>query len=170
MNLQRETLAFQTLLLAARQRHGLDESRCRLVMEFVAAAAEVRTTLQRELSALELNELRLGILVVLFGLCPSAVTPADLATHTGTTRSAVTEAIDGLEGRGWVKRERDTGDRRLIYVHLTEAGRATTDAALNRFLETVGRIGTLVPADAGGQLTSAMGHLVAGCKRISLTS
>lgn len=35
----------------------------------------------------------------------------------------ITLVIDNLEKRGWVRRERQTDDRRLIVIHLTSAGR-----------------------------------------------
>lgn len=44
------------------------------------------------------------------------VTAGDLAKITGLTTGAVTSMIDRLEKAGFVKRERDTKDRRKIFV------------------------------------------------------
>jgi len=38
--------------------------------------------------------------------------------------SNLTTVIDNLERNGWVRRERDTVDRRVQNVHLTDAGRS----------------------------------------------
>lgn len=162
--ISRETLAFRTLLDVARQREGLDESRCRLVLEFLSTAAAIRTNLNRALATLGLGELKLGVLVVLFGLDPTPATPADLAVHTGATRSAMTDVLDGLESRAYVRRERDHTDRRLIYVHLTDLGRAAAETALVQFLRQVGHVARHVPADAGPPLLTVSAQLVQGCE------
>jgi MarR family 2-MHQ and catechol resistance regulon transcriptional repressor len=44
--------------------------------------------------------------------------------------SNLTTVIDNLERDGLVKRERDEQDRRVIHVHLTEAGRNRIEAVL----------------------------------------
>lgn len=159
----RHTLAFRTLLEIAHQRPTLDENRCRYVLEFLSAAASVRTTLHRELSDLELTEVGLGVLVVLFTLQPGLSTHADLAMHTGVTRSAMTEVVDRLESRGYVRRQRDAHDRRLIYVQLTRAGHDAADTALTRFIEAAARISRYVDPQVGTTLVTACSQLSQGC-------
>jgi MarR family 2-MHQ and catechol resistance regulon transcriptional repressor len=44
--------------------------------------------------------------------------------------SNLTTVIDNLERAGLVRRERDVDDRRVIHVHLTEAGRVKIEAIL----------------------------------------
>ncbi|MBR7830610.1 MarR family transcriptional regulator [Actinospica sp. MGRD01-02] len=46
-------------------------------------------------------------------------TPGDLARLTGLTTGAITGVIDRLERDGYVRRERDSNDRRKIFVELT---------------------------------------------------
>jgi DNA-binding MarR family transcriptional regulator len=43
---------------------------------------------------------------------------------------AITNRIDGVERRGWVKRHRDPDDRRGTIVRLTPAGKAVADKAI----------------------------------------
>ncbi|MFD1150388.1 MarR family winged helix-turn-helix transcriptional regulator [Saccharothrix hoggarensis] len=50
--------------------------------------------------------------------------PARLADLTGTTRSAMSNLINTLERAGLVERTRDGQDRRVVFVALTDAGRA----------------------------------------------
>ena len=49
------------------------------------------------------------------------LTPGEIAKHLGLSSGAVTGLIDRLEAGGWVRRERDTADRRRILVHLSHA-------------------------------------------------
>lgn len=56
--MQRDTLVFHTILAAARQRNGLNEARCRLVLEFLSAATAANSSLHRKLAGLELSELK----------------------------------------------------------------------------------------------------------------
>jgi DNA-binding MarR family transcriptional regulator len=140
-----ETLALRTLLTVARQRDGLDEARCRVVLEFLDAAGSVDGVLQRKLTELGLTEHKFAVLVALFALDPAAATPADLSGHTGVTRSAMTAVLDALEVRGLVVRRRDTRDRRVVYVELTDTGRVAANAALMDYLRTADTLAQRVP-------------------------
>jgi DNA-binding MarR family transcriptional regulator len=51
------------------------------------------------------------------------LTAGQLAAQTGLTSGAITTVIDRLEKAGHARRVRDTGDRRRVYVELTEAAR-----------------------------------------------
>ena len=50
-------------------------------------------------------------------------TCAALARDLAHDKGAMTRLIDGLEERGLVSRERDTGDRRVVKLTVTPAGR-----------------------------------------------
>jgi DNA-binding MarR family transcriptional regulator len=140
-----KTLALRTLLTIARQRDGLDEARCRVVLEFLDAAGSVDGVLQRQLTELGLSEHKFSVLVALFALDPAAATPADLSVHTGVTRSAMTALLDALETRGLVVRRRDTRDRRVVYVELTDAGRVAANDAFMAYLRTADALAQPVP-------------------------
>lgn len=53
-----------------------------------------------------------------------AVTTAELARDQAQDPGAMTRAIDRLEAKGLVQRERSQQDRRVVVLELTEAGRA----------------------------------------------
>ncbi|HUN27332.1 MAG TPA: MarR family transcriptional regulator [Steroidobacteraceae bacterium] len=63
---------------------------------------------------------------------------------------AMTRMIDRLEAKGLIRRERCEDDRRLVYLQLTEAGRAAyprmrelSRRVQNRFLSAIGKIEAL---------------------------
>jgi len=46
-----------------------------------------------------------------------------LASLAGGSLSAMTRLVDGLDRRGWIRRQRSDDDRRRVQVELTEAGK-----------------------------------------------
>ncbi|MNV84464.1 Transcriptional regulator SlyA [compost metagenome] len=50
-------------------------------------------------------------------------TSASLARDLGIDPAAVTRALDRLETKGMLRRERSTTDRRVVHLVLTDAGR-----------------------------------------------
>jgi len=57
---------------------------------------------------------------------PTLMTPTQLAEETGLSTGTITGVMDRLERAGYVKRERDTTDRRLIFI------RPLSDKALRK--------------------------------------
>lgn len=51
----------------------------------------------------------------------------DIASAFNVSNSTVTDYVDYLENRGFVKRVRSEKDRREVYIHLTEKGRDWID-------------------------------------------
>jgi DNA-binding MarR family transcriptional regulator len=56
------------------------------------------------------------------GGSPYQATPGELAAQLGLSPAALTNRIDALERRGYVRREHDRDDRRRVVATLTEAG------------------------------------------------
>lgn len=56
------------------------------------------------------------------------ITAGQLAQKTGLTTASITGVIDRLEQAGYARRERDTGDRRRVVIHL-EAARVMREVA-----------------------------------------
>jgi DNA-binding MarR family transcriptional regulator len=146
-----DCLAYRTLLAIARQRQGLDAPRCQVVFEQLDTSAVLQAALHRVLAEYQLSERKFSVLVVLFTLDPDPSTPADLAEHTGVSRSAITEALDQLAAQNCIVRERDDRDRRTIYIRLTPSGHELLDRALMQYLRTAGDIARLLdpPAQSG---------------------
>ncbi len=68
------------------------------------------------------------------------LTPADLMRSSMVTSGAVTQRLDRLAGRGLVKRTPSETDRRVVFVSLTDEGRALIDRALPDHIATEHRI------------------------------
>jgi DNA-binding MarR family transcriptional regulator len=54
---------------------------------------------------------------------PYRATPTELAAALGLSPAATTKRLDAMERAGYLRREHDTGDRRRVFVTLTDAGR-----------------------------------------------
>ncbi|TVY02338.1 MarR family winged helix-turn-helix transcriptional regulator [Cohnella terricola] len=70
--------------------------------------------------------------------------PSDLLPYLETTPAAITTLLDRMERAGLVERNRDEGDRRIVWVTMTELGRAEVErgvavrsAIVNRSLERI---------------------------------
>lgn len=56
--------------------------------------------------------------------------PSDLAPHLATSPAAVTMLLDRMEKHGLIIRTRDAGDRRIVWVCITEIGKRETARGL----------------------------------------
>ena len=69
-----------------------------------------------------------AVLEALFHL--GSMTQGEISTKVLKSGSNMTTVIDNLERDGYVRRERDAEDRRVINVHLTEAGKRKIEVVL----------------------------------------
>ncbi|WP_324669998.1 MarR family winged helix-turn-helix transcriptional regulator [Geochorda subterranea] len=107
---------------------------CRLDRALTALCR--RLSQQAARAGMGLTPAQLFVLRALRGPHPVRVT--DLAERLGIGASAVTLLLNRLEGMGLVARQRDTGDRRVVRVGLTPAGRdvlAQVEAERTRLVE-----------------------------------
>jgi DNA-binding MarR family transcriptional regulator len=94
--------------------------RDRLALEFAAAVRKTGSLMQLVGQAaadrLGINATDLNCLNILS--FSGQLTAGELARETGLTTASITGVIDRLEEAGFVRRERDTKDRRRVVVHL----------------------------------------------------
>jgi DNA-binding MarR family transcriptional regulator len=57
-------------------------------------------------------------------------TPAAVTEYFGLTKGTVSQSLKILEDRGLIAKSADTHDRRVVHLHLTEAGRAVLGEAM----------------------------------------
>ena len=76
----------------------------------------------------DLTYSQFAVLEALYHL--GSMTQGEVSTKVLKSGSNMTTVIDNLERDGLVRRERDAEDRRVINVHLTEAGSGKVEAVL----------------------------------------
>jgi DNA-binding MarR family transcriptional regulator len=64
----------------------------------------------------------------------------ELSQRVGLMENSTVIAINVMEARGWIKRQRDEADKRRLCIYLTEEGRSL--ANLRAVAQNVGRIAT----------------------------
>lgn len=76
----------------------------------------------------DLTPSQFAVLEALYHL--GSMTQGEISQKVLKSGSNMTTVIDNLERDGFVRRERDAEDRRVIHVHLTEAGTSKVEAVL----------------------------------------
>jgi DNA-binding MarR family transcriptional regulator len=114
---------------------------------------------RREYARINGGDLTLTQCSILYRLrehAPLRVT--DLASLEGVTTATMTMAVGRLEELGMVTRQRDTTDRRLIWIDLTRAGRAAPRAAVT---DVMSAMRDTMTAEDLAALSAAIGPLQA---------
>ena len=86
------------------------------------------TRLSERNTLVDLTPSQFAVLEALFHL--GSMTQGEVSTKVLKSGSNITTVIDNLERDGFVRRERDAKDRRVIHIHLTEAGKNKLDSVL----------------------------------------
>lgn len=136
---------YECLLEAAKEFPDLDPSAAEAYLHLLRTGDEVFAVADRNLADNNISHGRFGVLMLLWRstqpraaklmgaddcACGGPRTPAELADAASVTRATMTGLIDTLERDGFVKREPDPNDRRMMSVLLTAKG----DRFLNDFL------------------------------------
>jgi len=127
---------YDCLLEAAKEFPDLDPSAVEAFLHLLRTGDEIFGHTDRNLSDHNISHGRFGVMMLLWhggeaaqqrgqgtGDCEGGPrTPAELAEAAGVTRATMTGLIDTLERDGFVKREPDPNDRRMMSVRLTPEG------------------------------------------------
>src|SRR5215211_3549028 len=105
----------------------------------------------------DLTPSQFAVLEALYHLGP--MTQGEVSMKVLKSGSNMTTVIDNLERDGLVRRERDAKDRRVIHVHLTEAGTSKLEAVLPRHVTALVEEFSVLSADE----QQALGKL---CKKL----
>lgn len=103
-----------------------------LVGQVVLLAGPINALMAREL-ALPLNDL--AALHHLVGLPPAG--PAELGRRLGMSSASATVLADRLERAGYIRRRRDSSDRRRVILEVTDATAARSQAAIGPLVEAL---------------------------------
>jgi DNA-binding MarR family transcriptional regulator len=124
---------YECLLEAAKEFPDLDPSAAEAYLHLLRTGDEAFNVAEKNLVTHNISHGRFGVMMLLWkGANPRGAkllgaedcvsgprTPAELADAAGVTRATMTGLIDTLERDGYVKREPDPVDRRMMSVHLT---------------------------------------------------
>ena len=92
----------------------------------------------------------------------------ELAEYEGLAQPTMTLLVKRLEERGWVARERDAADGRVVLVSLTAAGAEALEQARAGYRAVLQRHLAAMSADEAAALTTAteaLGHLIDALQR-----
>ncbi|PAW65596.1 MAG: MarR family transcriptional regulator [Opitutia bacterium Tous-C1TDCM] len=134
---------YECLLEAAKEFPDLDPSAAEAFLHLLRTGDEAFGVTERHFAAHHISQGRFGVLMLLWrgaqprmgaaaadGIGCGPRTPAELAEAAGVTRATMTGLIDTLERDGFVRREPDPSDRRMLLVQLT----AKADKFLRGFM------------------------------------
>jgi len=95
----------------------------------------------RILSELSFNEIMVcGLLQRQRDSGTSPLTATELCARTNLLKSQINHILTSLEGRGLIRRVRSIGDKRVIRIYLTEAGRELYEAEHARVMEILNQV------------------------------
>jgi DNA-binding MarR family transcriptional regulator len=124
---------YECILEVARRFPELDPTACEAYLNILRAADDVYRQSEGFFNANGLSAGRFTVLMLLYDKIagePFPMTPADLADKAGVTRATMTGLVDTLERDGLVRREHDSGDRRMMLVHVTAKGLGVIEGML----------------------------------------
>ena len=78
--------------------------------------------LAQNLKELEITPTQYNVLRILRGSLPNGLTCTEIGRRMVKSVPDVTRLIDRMENLGWVERQRDQGDRRVVMINLTPQG------------------------------------------------
>jgi DNA-binding MarR family transcriptional regulator len=91
----------------------------------------------------------------------------ELAEREGCTQPAITRLVDRLQARGWVVREPQPGDGRVVLVRLTPAGQEEADRLRREYRELLhGEMAKLADEDVRvlARAVEILDELIAGLR------
>ncbi len=122
-----------------------EAARIRQLLKLLSRRRSLRDPIAASCEEIDLTPVQIHLLLV---LGDGALTMGELARRVAVTEKTITGIVDRLERDGFVRRERDPADRRVVHVALAPAGASLSsriDAEITRKL--VGFLGLLDAPD-----------------------
>ncbi|CAN5427436.1 MarR family transcriptional regulator [soil metagenome] len=125
----------------AEQRPDLDVSPMAVIGRLSRLSLLIGAELRRTFGEHGLDPASFDVLATLRRSGPvHRLTPAELMRTAMVTSGAITQRLDRLQARGLVTRTPSESDGRVLYITLTDEGRALIDRALPAHVETEQRL------------------------------
>lgn len=106
---------------------------------FITTMPDLTAAMEADLAPHGLSMGDYEVLVFLSEADDNRMRMCDLAGSLRLSPSGLTRRLDGMVKMGWVDRASCANDRRVMYAHLTAAGRAKMDAAAPDHVASVRR-------------------------------
>ncbi len=106
---------------------------------FIGTMPELTTAFESDLAPHGLTMGDYEVLVHLSEADDNRLRMCDLAASLRLSPSGLTRRLDGMVSSGWVERAACSGDRRVMYAHLTTAGRKKMESAAPDHVASVRR-------------------------------
>jgi DNA-binding MarR family transcriptional regulator len=127
-----------------------------LVVAILRTADEARRFMVGILREEDLTDQQYNVLRILRGAGPDGLPTLAIGERMVERTPGVTRLIDRLSAKGFVARERDTGDRRRIVCRITDEGRSVLERIQPRLDRAVAAFESALPpsvlAELGGLL------------------
>jgi len=123
----------------------------------------VQSTVEARFGAADLNFTQWIVLDLIEGA--GSLTVSDLAVSMEITSGALSRVVDGLVARGLVERHRGMIDRRVVVLHLTEAGYAKFEAIQPLAAQRWEEVLTTLSAEEARRLCELLGKFVESAER-----
>lgn len=134
------------------ERRALD-----VFIKLMRAAQSVADRTSGPMDAAGLTWSQFGVLETLYHLGPQMC--SQLAEKHLKSANNITVVLDNLEKQGLARRERDTHDRRVVRIHLTDAGREKIEQALPEHTRAVAQDMQVLTAQEQEQLGALLRRL-----------
>ena len=145
---------YECLLEAAKEFPELDPSAAEAFLHLLRTSDEALGVTERNFTEHNISHGRFSVLMLLWRTanpddmknsaadcgCANPSTPAELAEAAGVTRATMTGLVDTLERDGFVKRQPDPDDRRMMSVRLTARGEKFLHQFLPGHFKAIGAI------------------------------
>ena len=114
-----------------RERPDIDVSSIAVLTRALLIGRQLQKARDRALHELGTDTPTLEVLATLRRAgAPYRLRTSEIEAATSVTAGAISQRLDRLEARGFVRRRRDDGDKRVIHVSLTKKGRNLIDSVV----------------------------------------
>lgn len=117
----------------------LDDSEQTAWRNFITTLPDLMAAFEADIAPHGINMGDYEVLVFLSEADDNRMRMCDLASALRLSPSGLTRRLDGMAKAGWVDRASCSSDRRVMYAHLTESGRAKMEAAAPDHVASVRR-------------------------------
>lgn len=119
-----------------RERPDIDNSSIAILTRALLIGRHLAWSRERALRELGADTPTLEVLATLRRSgAPYRLRTSQIEAATSVTAGAISQRLDRLEARGLVSRERDSDDKRVIHISLTDKGRELIDSVVAGLME-----------------------------------